>query len=640
MYSRAAALLFFTIFVFANTYAQNKTDDHPPFILDSLIVTATRVPLHYRQTGRRVTVYTAAEIKAQPAQTVAGLLRTIGGIAVQGRAGFGVSSDFTIRGSSFKGVLILLDGVPINGPQTAHYLSDFPVPLSAIARIEVMRGSASALYGANAIGGVIQIFTYAGLRTAQTPSADEWEGGLHANYGSHELYDIGGAFRESFGKTTVYAATATQGTGGEPILNDAGERVTSANGPLSTDFTRQTYTVAITHPFGDAMLYARAGMDRRDLNAYHFYTNFESDRARANNHTYWVQTRLRNRLSNRTHWSIQIAAKQHEGKYVYSPKSVSSRDYARKVNTQALVSRTFTNRFTLTGGISGEFRGIESFTKGDHTQFTGGVYTAANWQPLTNFTVNAGGRIDYDTGYGVEITPHVSLAYNLSRFTFRAAGGRAVRAPTFTELYIKTAVEDPSGNLGNPDLEAEQAWSAEAGIDYYIASGISLHSTVFYRDVDNLIDWSRLAGQDLYVARNILQAQTRGLELGLNTHKAFSNSAISFNAFYTWLHKEIGTSNKNVDYKYALKGAKQLIQGSLQFNRGPITLALRGLWKDRRSRKSYTLMHARADYSLPFAANRFSISLSVRNVVDTEYSDIFDAPMPGRWWIFGMQFDL
>src|SRR5699024_10290398 len=132
---------FFLLFVFIltiNLYGQDQ--NKPPFILDSLVVTANHVPVHYRKNGRRVTVYTARASKAQPSQTGAGLLRTLGGVSVQSRSGFGIQSDFTFRGSSFKGVLILLDGVPINGPQAAHYLSDFPVPLSAIARIEVMRG--------------------------------------------------------------------------------------------------------------------------------------------------------------------------------------------------------------------------------------------------------------------------------------------------------------------------------------------------------------------------------------------------------------------------------------------------------------------------------------------------------------------
>ncbi len=635
-------LLFLTLaFLFTQSLygQQNEEEDMPHLTLDSLVVTASRVPLNFRKTGRRVVVYTAQEIAVQPAQTVGGLLRTLGGVAVQSRAGFGVQSDFSIRGSSFKGVLILLDGVPINGPQTAHYLTDFPVPLSAIARIEVLRGSASALYGPNAIGGDIQIFTYAGLRTSDAPSV-EWEGGAHTKYGSHSLYDLGGSLRNTFGKTTIYAAAAWQGTQGEAIFNSAGERVQSINGPLSTDFTRQTHTLALTHSFDKTMFYARAGMDRRDLNAYHFYTGFDSDKARANNRTYWLQMRLRNERDKKTNWKIQFAAKQHEGLFVYNPKSTSSRDYARKVVTQAQLSRAITSDFTLTGGISGEFQGIESLTKGNHSHLSGGIYLGANWQAANNFTVNGSSRIDYDAGYGVEVTPHLSLAYNFSKFTLRAAAGRAVRAPTYTELYINTAVENPSGNLGNPDLKAEEAWTAEAGADFYLTKGLSLHSTVFYRTVDNLIDYSRLPGKDLFVARNILHAETRGLELGLNAYRYFGGSQLSFNAFYTILHKEIGSTAQNAEYKYALKGARQLIQGNVQFEKENILLALRGLWKDRRSRKSYSVIHARAAYKIPFAEKRISLSVAVRNIFNTQYSDIFDAPMPNRWWIFGVQLAL
>ncbi len=607
--------------------------------LDSLVVTATRIPIKQRQTGRRVVVWTAEEIAAQPALTVTGLLQTIGGVSLNSRAGFGVQSDFTIRGSSFKGVLILLDGVPINGPQTAHYLSDFPVSLSAIARIEVLRGSASSLYGPNAIGGVIQIFTYAGLQTAKSSPVHS-EGAVRAQYGAHSLYDIGGAFRKTINETTIYAATAVQGTEGEPIFNQNGDRVTSVEGPLSTDFTRQTHTVAVTNQINDAMLYARLGMDHRDFNAYHFYTGFESDKARSTNRTYWLQARLQNRTSDNGSWQVQIAAKQHEGLYVYNPKFSSNTDYARKLVGQAQISRPVTSNFTLTGGASTQLRSIESASIGDHSNFAGGFYIGGNLQATNRLTLNASSRLDYDDSYGWQLTPNFSAAYNLSRITFRAAAGRAVRAPTYTERFIDTEVENPAGNLGNPNLEPEKAWSFEAGIDIYPANRFSLHATAFYRRIENLIDYAKLPGEQLYVAHNILQAETRGLELGVRYQQSIGSAILALNGTYTFLDKELGGVQDNVEYKYALTNERQLFQGSARLAIDNFTFGFRSVWKDRRSRPSYGVVHGQIIYLLPIGRERFSISLKGYNLFDKEYAVIFDAPMPGRWFIFGAQFEI
>src|SRR5690554_6071006 len=89
---------------------------------DSIVVTASRQAEPVRQTGRRVTVWTARDLAALPAASFDDLLRTAGGVEAQTRGGFGVQSDLTMRGSSFNGVLLLLDGARLNDPMTGHFL--------------------------------------------------------------------------------------------------------------------------------------------------------------------------------------------------------------------------------------------------------------------------------------------------------------------------------------------------------------------------------------------------------------------------------------------------------------------------------------------------------------------------------------
>ena len=146
--------------------AEAQTPEMEGTLPDSIVVTATRLAEEARLSGRRVTVWTASDLQRLPVTSYDELLRTVAGLEVQSRGGFGVQSDLTMRGSTFNGVLVLLDGARLNDPMTGHFLADFPVPLAEIARIEVLRGPAAAMYGPDAIGGVVQLFTYAGLHAA------------------------------------------------------------------------------------------------------------------------------------------------------------------------------------------------------------------------------------------------------------------------------------------------------------------------------------------------------------------------------------------------------------------------------------------------------------------------------------------
>jgi len=603
---------------------------------DTLVVTASRIPESARRTGRRVAVWTAADLAAQPVAALDEALRMAGGVEVQSRAGFGVQSDFTMRGSNFKGVLVLLDGMPLNDPQTAHYLSDVPVPLDAIARIEVLRGPASALYGPDAVGGVVHIITRTGLK-AGVMGPSGWTGQGQAQVGAHALYDVSGRAQWTDGRTLVSGATTWQGTDGEAIRGDDGMQLTSATGPLRTDFSRQAHSLALRQSVGEAATwYARAGMDRRDFNAYHFYTDFDSDRARSDNHTYWLQTRLHG-TAGANRWQVQAAAKQHEGLYVYNPQFASSRDYSRKLRGQAHLSRALASGLTVTGGVSGAVRGIASATMGDHRDAAAGAFLTGQWQATDRLTLNGSGRIDYDDAYGVEATPQASVAYSRSMLTLRGAVGRTVRAPTYTERYIDTEVEEPAGNLGNPALDAERAWSYETGVDLYPTEGLSLHATAFLRATDDLIDYAQRPDEELFVARNILNAETRGLELDAQLHRAIGAVQLRATASYTRLGAELSGVDPTVRTKYALTSARHLVQSTVRLRVGGITLGTRGLWKERRQRPSYGVVHGRVAYALPTWGRRLGLSLEVRNLFDTDYSDIFDAPMPGRWWIVGLQ---
>lgn len=476
---------------------------------DSVVVTATRTAVAAEETGRRVSVYTRPDIEALSVSTVDQLLDVVAGMDVQSRGGFGVQADLTLRGSTFNGVLLLLDGARINDPMTGHFLMDLPVPLSEIARVEVLRGPATALYGPDALGGVVHLITKTGLRRgamAATGTQVEASG----RYGGYDLYEGELAGRSVGRKTTVSGALSLQGSDGQPIAGGSGSVLESTDGEVRTDFSRRVGTTALaqtTQALGGATLYARAGADTRDFGAWHYYTASPADTAREETSTTWLQARLQSAPGAATRWSAQLSAKQHQDTYRFAPPFPANRHTSRMLNAQGQVSRSV-GSVTITGGASGGLRGIDSNGLGLHSDLLGGAFVRLRWQPSPRLTINQSTRVDYDRAYGVEPTPQLYATYDAGPVTLRAGGGRAVRAPNYVERYISYG-----GNQGTPDLEAETSWSGEVGVDARLDGGLALHVTGFGRQTQGLIDYAKeSSGAEEFVARNLHRVETVGWE--------------------------------------------------------------------------------------------------------------------------------
>ena len=132
----------------------------PSVMMDEVVVTATRMAEPLSKASASVAVVTAEEIAARGATRLDEVLQDVVGLHVVSSGSAGSLSSASIRGSEASQVLVLIDGVRLNSPQYGQFdLNQLPVALNEIERIEVLRGAASALYGSNALGGVINIIT-------------------------------------------------------------------------------------------------------------------------------------------------------------------------------------------------------------------------------------------------------------------------------------------------------------------------------------------------------------------------------------------------------------------------------------------------------------------------------------------------
>lgn len=606
---------------------------------DSIVITASRLPEDARLTGRRITVWTAEDIRRAPVASFDELLRIVGGAEVLSRGAFGVQSDITMRGSTFNGVLVLVDGARLNDPMTGHFLSNLPLPLSEIARIEVLRGPATALYGPDAIGGVIQIFTWASLREV-SDSSNTIAGQAMLQRGEHGLYHLDAGGYTVGRRTAVSAATAWQGSEGAPIVNEEGDAIWGSRGPLQTDFERQSVTGAFVHGFEDMKVYARIGLDDRAFNAYHFYTPFPSDTAREETATAWAQIQLRSEAGARTSWSVQVVGRQLDDTYRYNPRTPINKHRTRSLMLQAQVAQAVRPDLTLIGGILSGIRAIDSNNLGKHDDRSAGAFGFAQWTVFKPLTVNAGLRVEFDQAYGAEATPQLNLAYNLPRATLRGGVSRAVRAPSYAERYFNTMLPSPprDGNLGNPDLSAERAWAYEAGFDLYPTDAASVHGTLFRRNTSNLIDYAILTAQDsFFVAQNILKVHTTGVEVDGRLRFEVIGMPVTLVGSYTWLDAGIGDAGAAHGYKYALTNARHLAQGYATIGIDDFVVTTQGLWKDPLSSDPYGLVDLRVMYPWDTGRYRLTFTVEIRNLFDQVYTEVFDAPMPRRWILGGIK---
>ena len=141
------------ILLTVHTHAQNPLD------LDPLTLTTSRAPQKASETGRSITVVDGSLFKQLPVFSIDELLKYVPGVEVQSRGPMGAQSDIVMRGGTFQQVLVLVDGIKLNDPITGHFSSYIPIAPSEIDRIEVLRGPAAAIYGAEAVGGVINVIT-------------------------------------------------------------------------------------------------------------------------------------------------------------------------------------------------------------------------------------------------------------------------------------------------------------------------------------------------------------------------------------------------------------------------------------------------------------------------------------------------
>lgn len=502
----AAALLC----CFTTAYA---ADQDGASTLNPVVVTATRTAVTADDALSSVTVITRADIERLQPVSALDLLAGLPGVNVTQSGGIGQVSTLFLRGTNSTHTLVLIDGVRI-GSVTAGFASLEQIPVEQIERIEIVRGPRSSLYGADAIGGVIQIFTRHGQASGGIAPSLSMTAGSHGLFGSeaglsggdsHAWYNLslGGEYTSGFPGCRMGAAEAFAGCFVDDTRDNAYRNWNGAanagyrwdNGTeLAFTWLRSKNDVGYAgSPYGgnDAV------NEQRVAGARLSFSPLEA----------WKVTLNAGQ-------SKDLATTYYQGTYYGAYYALAQTGYFNSRRNQfswqndiALASNQL-----LTLGVDYQQEHLDSSTGylADNRDDTG-TYA----QYLGTFgrnEVQLSVRHDHNQQYGSHDTGAASWGYHFDHgLRVYASYGTAFHAPTFNDLYYPPYYGVPSAN---PDLKPEKSRSAELGVAQQLGPwnwGVSAYQT----RIDDLIllDPSRN-----YVPFNVSKARIRGVEgqLGAN----------------------------------------------------------------------------------------------------------------------------
>ena len=628
------------IFISTSIFSYGQDTDMNP-----IVVTGNLSAQRSRETGRNISIIRQEDIRNMPANTLDELLKFIPGIEVQQRGPQGAQSDIVIRGGTFQQVLVVIDGTRLNDPLTGHFNSYIPIHPREIDRIEILKGAASAVFGPDAVGGVIHIIT----KNFQRKYMDQGSS-VQAQVQPGEL----GMFNTSM-HARLQGKKSYLSLGYQQQKAD-GTALRGTNGFFNNKNLVLSAGKVFDHGWSVLL---RGAIDRRTFNAQNFYTTFISDTANEKVNSSWQQVVITNKKEKST-LDILVGAKQLEDTYYFRPSSIPNNNKTQSYSLQVNNTYKLSDHSTWIAGIQSISKRIRSNDRGNHNHLHTGIFSIFTHSLPSSIVLSESLRADWDQSYKWVLIPQLNFAWSPSWLTVRSSVGRSIRDADFTERfnnYNKTLVT--GGSIGNPNLKSEKAWNVEFGIDASLSSTVEVKSTVFRRTQTNLIDWAPTAYAAMprtinlsptgsfALASNISSVTTQGVEVDLSgLHKFGKQHRVRWASGLVWLDSE--TPNGTTPSFYLSSHAKFMWSTSLQWSRKQTSISVSSLYKTRAQQapgafsvgisENYFLMNAKLEQK--FYKERLSLFVQVMNLGNIRYSDLLGSIMPGRWWSGGLIIEL
>lgn len=583
----------------------------PAFAADSentlgeIVVTATRTARTADDSLASVSVITRQDIERSQAQSVQDLLRGMPGVSIANNGGAGKATSLFLRGAESDHVLVLIDGVKV-GSATSGQAAFQDIPIDQIERIEIVRGPRSSLYGSEAIGGVIQIFTRKG--GGATAPRFSIGGGSHGTFTSSVGISGGGVdswYNMALSRRQTSGINACKG---RPSPGGAG---CFTNSPDRDGYRNDALVLRAGHRFS-----ANAEVEAHLLSvaSENEYDGTIGNQASGVQRIAGARATLRPLEA----WRMQLAA----GQALDKSKNYKDHAFVSRFDT-ARDSASWQNDFTLdpnhllTLGLDRqEDRIVSSAAYALRSRDNTGAFAQYQGHHGAH-ELQASLRRDDNAQFGGKDTGGLAWGYGFGNgMRVFASYGSAFKAPTFNELYYP--------GYGNAKLRPEQSRSIELGV----AGGerIARWSLSAYRtQVDNLIAYD----STIFAPNNIDQARILGLEASAATRWA----GWDVNAGLSLLNPE--QQGGKYDGKLLPRRAKQSARLDLErdfgaYRLGATVLAAGRRYDDLANKQKldgYATLDLRAEYK---PAKDWRVQALLENLFDKQYETAYLYNQPGR----------
>ncbi|MEZ5479969.1 MAG: TonB-dependent receptor [Thiolinea sp.] len=573
-----------------------------------IVITAGRHPQAIGNTLTATNVLTRETLELQQAQTVGEALTRLPGMALSNSGGPGKLTNLYLRGTNDDHVLVLVDGVKV-GSATSGATAFETLPLSQVERIEVVRGPRSSLYGSEAIGGVIQIFTRLGAKTGFTPRAS-------LSYGSHNTRKAELGLSGGNGSSWYNVSAGTERTDGFDTLGQYFDYPPPDYAPVTVfepdaDGSDSThFAIRAGHDFSNGVMLGLNAQRNSGSTAFDGGLQNESDFRQQT-----LSVNLSAPVGQRTTLSARVGQSRDDSDNFKD--GVYSSTFDTRRNTASLQGETRLGTSSLVYGVDYQDDEVDSstaytVTSRDNTGLFGSYQTQVG---ANHFA--AAVRRDDNEQFGSHTTGSVAVGHQLGNgVQLRASYGSAFKAPSFNDLYWP----DDGSFAGNPVLDPEKSRTLELGASQTQGShnwGIS----VFQTQVDDLIDYVYNPATYSGTMQNVAKARMQGIEVEGSTQVGVWRLAAN-----ATLQQTESRSGSTVGKQLARRPEK-ILNLSLERPLGPARIGAAVHAEDGRYNDPYNRERvagfATVDLYGHYQLNRdWRVSARIGNLLDKDYQTV------------------
>lgn len=685
---RKALLAAITVFVMGGVTAQ--AEELPVYSFDEVVVTATRTENDVKKVPASTQVITQEDIKRGGATSVRNALSMYANIFQKSKVRGG-GHDIIIRGMETKHSLVMVNGRRISNEADANGLGNAMsldrININDVEKIEIVRGPSSALYGSEAMGGVLNIITKPSkeqtLLTGLEHTSEDTSHWWHADTGrignfsmtlDARFNKINRSMLDTATESDPYGTAQTYNASLNYYVNDhsyVNAYMDYYSQHLKTDMGTPTMKpITLTTSSGKMSLSGQAMLEGTGSKAfkqknYGISWNGKTDKNDWQIQAYMSKFNWSNTSNTKVLGSIPPAGMEGMFNYLLQQKNtydfnhdehnmwaIEGRDSLR-VNDHHRVTfgAEYVKDKVAGTGLGSNGDGVHSITENGKTKLSS-EKTLSSYAAYLQDEIEYGKwfivpaiRYDHHSAYGSHTSPKIGVTYNATdHFRIKANYGDGFKAPSVSQLYYDLDMEMGRGNwvhlTGNPNLKPEKSKSWDLGVEAEFGKGYG-SLTYFDNDVDNLIasipKGKDSNGHNLHRYENVNKARIKGLE---NTLGYRFNDTLEFKVTSTLLDAKNTSTGKDLTQRARLSQIYQLIYddhkdtgwSAVLWNQLDYKFVTGKAWESGESvKKSYSL----TNFSLTRKVNKDTRFYgSVQNIFDKKDAD---CDLDGRFWSIGWE---